>query len=366
MTIRKYVEKYGIWRLMLRCFEKLKDSVLCWIYDAGSMEKYFSMKEKYDNERDTNKKNICFSHLGMNAAKYGRLVTNKAWDTEKENEKKILYEDIIQGKREFSDEYAREIEYCRSKGGCMLYPYPFTEKYLKAQTDIPVYIYNMGRNQLKYVMHQGKKLFFPNQDDNVIRHQYTQLIMEQDELSPHKYFSEGFQFPQGGIFVDVGSAEGIISLDVVECAEEIYLIERSKSWVTALESTFKEYRNKVHIINKYAGSSATNETVKLDDVLSKYKNENIFIKMDIEGMEIEALEGCVDTMSSNNCIFACAAYHTNTMEEKLQYFFKQHGYEAKASDGFMLFIYGKMTLQNGMYERMEYPYFRHGLIRAHR
>ncbi|MCI9152216.1 MAG: FkbM family methyltransferase [Ruminococcus sp.] len=170
----------------------------------------------------------------------------------------------------------------------------------------------------------------------------------------------------GGIFVDVGSAEGIISLEVAECAEEIYLIEKSQSWITALESTFKDYRDKVHIINKYAGSITSKDIVKLDDVLLKYKNENIFIKMDIEGMELEALKGCVGTMSSNNCTFLCAAYHTNTMEEKLLHFFKQYAYEAKVSDGYTLFIYGKMTLQNGMYERMKYPYFRRGLVRAHR
>ena len=91
-----------------------------------------------------------------------------------------------------------EIEGKRSLLDIWCGKYAFTEKDLKTQIDIPVYTHNTDKNQLKYVMHYGKKLFFPNQDDNAVRHQYTQLIMEQDELSPHKYFSEGFQFPQRG------------------------------------------------------------------------------------------------------------------------------------------------------------------------
>lgn len=30
----------------------------------------------------------------------------------------------------------------------------------------------------------------------------------------------------------------------------------------------------------------------------------------------------------------------------------------------MLFMHGHMTLENGMYERMKYPYFRTGIVRA--
>lgn len=30
----------------------------------------------------------------------------------------------------------------------------------------------------------------------------------------------------------------------------------------------------------------------------------------------------------------------------------------------MLFIYGNMTLSNGKYQRIQFPYFRHGIIRG--
>ena len=355
MRILGYLERYGLRGLMIKIFNKLNNIFFCLFYGAGSMEKYFFIKSKYEN--GTQK-----ITLDM-VRKYGRLVTVQEWNREKENEMDMLIENIVQGKQKFDDKYQVEIEYCRSKGECMLYPYKFTEKYLEHQDEVQVYIEDIGKKHLKYVMHCGKKLYFPNIDSRDIRYQYTQLTMEQDKLSPHVYFDDAFG---GGIFVDVGSAEGIISLEIVEHASEIYLIEGSKYWVRALEATFKDYKNKVHIINKYAGSENSKTTIRLDDILSKFINQKIFIKMDIEGMEMEALSGCIETMKNNDCAFSCAAYHTNTMEKRLLSFFGQNGYKAQVSDGYMLFIYGHMTLQNGMYEKMEYPYFRHGLVRANK
>lgn len=357
MRIQKYIKKYGMQGLIFKIFSKLKNKFFRMLYGAGSMERYFLMKDKYEN----GVQNVSWEMV----KKYGRLVTAKAWNQEKERERDMLMENIIEGKQSFDARYWRELEYCRSRKECMLYPYAFTEKYLKRQDAVQVFRDGSEKDCLKYVLHNGRRLYFQNVEDRDIRHQYTQLVMEQDRLSPHAYFQgELAKYSGGGIFVDVGSAEGIISLEVVESASEIYLIEGSREWLKPLQATFKEYQDKIHIINKYAGNSNSKVSVRLDDILSQYSDKDIFIKMDIEGMEMEALKGCVETMKNNHCVFACAAYHTNTMEERLLSFFRQNGYRAQASDGYMLFIYGYMTLQNGMYERMEYPYFRRGLVRA--
>lgn len=133
-----------------------------------------------------------------------------------------------------------------------------------------------------------------------------------------------------------------------------------------MEATFRSYKEKVHIIKAYAGEDDYGSSIKLDTILSKYKGKRIFIKMDIEGMEIEALKGCIRTMELNDCVFACTCYHTNAMERELVSFFEKHGYQTQLSNGYMLFIYGHMTLENGKYEKMEYPYFRRGIVRAYR
>lgn len=343
-------------------------------YGAGSMDKYFEVKKKYDgldrqimadNSLSDEKKKYLHKKYQNKIRKYAALVTPQSWAQEKEKENKILQEAILGEKCFFPKEYAREVDYCKAAGKLLLYPYAFTERYLIEQDSINVYSEKAEDSALKYVLHRGKKLYFPGwNDDNSIRHQYTQLVMEQDSCSPHKYFDRGYIFPRGGIFVDVGSAEGIISLDVVSEASEVYLIERSESWAEALSATFKNYENKVHIIRAYAGLDNDANTVCLDSILAKYRGREIFIKMDIEGMELEALAGCKSAMALNDCTFACACYHTNTMEKELISFFTENGYVAQVSGGYMLFYYGHMTLENGMYEKMEFPYFRRGLVRA--
>lgn len=63
------------------------------------------------------------------------------------------------------------------------------------------------------------------------------------------------------------------------------------------------------------------------------KNNNInrldLIKMDIEGAEIEAVEGCVETMKTLKPNFAIASYHIIDGEptyHKLEAFFKKNKY----------------------------------------
>ena len=88
------------------------------------------------------------------------------------------------------------------------------------------------------------------------------------------------------------------------------------------------------------GSSAiwmpdNSETVKKEAVTidSWVKNNNIgkldFIKMDIEGAEIEALDGCVDTIKNLKPNFAIASYHIVNGAPtyiKLEEFFKKMHY----------------------------------------
>lgn len=293
----------------------------------------------------------------------GDLVPRKSWLEEKRKEKQELENAIFGDSQDasFYERFRPEIDYLRSCQEIKVFPYAFMDKSQEFKQNLAVY----EQDNLRYVIHNNKKLFFPKMDDDSLKETYVQLIMEQNDNSPHKYFSETVKF-ENGIFVDVGSAEGIISLDVIEKAKEIYLFESSEEWVNALRKTFADYKDKIHVIQKYAGRVDGDETISLNTVLSKYENEDIFIKMDVEGMELEVLCGCTNVMQNNNCKFACASYHTQSMEEKLKKFFDNYNYKTETSDGYMLFIYGALTMKNGMYEKMEFPYFRKGLVRAYK
>lgn len=338
-------------------------------FDVYDMNGYFKEKQRIDNleeeydplsqdEHSFRKHLDNMEHMRQIAG----VIRFDAWEKDKECERSELIDAIVHGNKDFPEEYSDEIKYLREKGDLYIYPYPYTEKYSTLKETFTVY--KEKRNQ--YVLHNGKKLFYPYSfsSDEVLEN-YTQLITEQDALSPHQYFSENVNFEKG-IFVDVGSAEGIISLDIIEKADEVYLLERSKEWISALQDTFKDYMDKIHIIPYYAGAFDSDITITLDTLLSKYVNEDIFVKIDVEGMELEVLRGCINTFKKNNCKFSCASYHTNTMEKKLCDFFEKSGFCTETSNGYMLFTFGYMTMKNGMYEKIEYPYFRKGIVRAYK
>ena len=73
------------------------------------------------------------------------------------------------------------------------------------------------------------------------------------------------------------------------------------------------------------------ETIRLDNYF-KNNNRVDFIKMDIEGAEIEALEGCVQTIKNLSPSFAIASYHIVNGEPtyiKVEEFFKNNDYPYK-------------------------------------
>lgn len=354
---------------ILNGFKKVMRNIYRIVYNVSTMDDYFREKNKIDIIEKSNLNDDVYKDLETHEKnmryirRVGGLVRPDSWKEEKNKERVTLENEILidNCKEELWERFNKEISYIRKQNKLLVFPYEYTEKYYEQKNDIKVF--NAGT--LKYVVHNGKKLFFPACNEENIINNYLQLKLEQDKESPHLYFSENVGF-NNGIFVDVGSAEGIISLDVLDAAKEIYLLERSKEWVEALNATFAEYRSKVHIIQKYAGCSCAKDSITLDSLLEKYTNENIFIKMDVEGMEMDVLYGCIETIKRNNCKFACTCYHTNTMENKLRKFFTNKGFKTETSKGYMLFMYGEMTLKNGMYEKMEYPYFRRGLIRAYK
>lgn len=73
--------------------------------------------------------------------------------------------------------------------------------------------------------------------------------------------------------------------------------------------------------------------VKLDDELKKLNiNKVDFIKMDIEGAEIEAIEGCKNILKNNNVNLAIASYHIRNGEKtykKLEHILNNLGYKTK-------------------------------------
>lgn len=228
-----------------------------------------------------------------------------------------------------------------------MYPYEWTDEYKKLEIEIK------EDEDWLYVMHRGKPMYFPRRfTADMAREYYRFLLMEQDERSPHRYFTEEFCVENAvGPWIDCGAAEGMITLEHVENFENAYLIENDIGWVEALRKTFANYKN-VTVIDKFLCDYDSDKTLKLDSIIEDGKR--CVIKMDIEGSELDALSGLTAKRLRVGSMLAVCAYHRQTDLENIIDYMKENSITYTVSDGFILSTWG------GYKE----PFLRRGMVRA--
>ena len=220
------------------------------------------------------------------------------------------------------------------ENGYTHYPYEFAEKYLH----MPVEIKKDETNGLFYVKHRGgdKRLYYPRRYTKAaIEKNYRALLIEQDINHPHHYV-DSFDELEGKILLDIGSAEGFTSLDGIEKIKFAYLFEFEQDWIEALQATFKPWTNKVLIVDKYVGKSSTEISVSLNDFFKDKPKDNLFLKMDIEGAECEALEGAELLFNeATNLHFAICTYHKRNDKKQIASYLEAHHCSYSVRKGFM-------------------------------
>lgn len=161
-----------------------------------------------------------------------------------------------------------------------VFPYEFTKKYCKKEK---VYVDSEG---YKYINYNGKKLYGKERwDDEQFIKYYNMLLKEQDYRSPHCYFSTNNNRPKkDDIVVDIGGAEGIFSLSVIDDVKKIYIFEGDTEWIEPLRRTFSPWSYKVEIVEKYIGKEVGDNIITLDEF---FLNKDVtFLKADIEGGKV--------------------------------------------------------------------------------
>jgi len=159
-------------------------------------------------------------------------------------------------------------------------------------------------------------------------YQLLRVISEQN-------FSLSWDFPQYGgvkiqkddILVECGAGEGLFALSALHLVKKIYLIEPIPELQMCLERTF-EGKNNVSIVKHAAGNGRKMVTMKEDGLDSKVISGNqgikvemlpmdeiflkqriAFIKIDVEGLELDVLKGAKDIIYINKPKLAIASYH---------------------------------------------------------
>ncbi len=208
-----------------------------------------------------------------------------------------------------------------------------------------------------FVLYRNHRMYFKkNWTKDRIKEYLINLLPEQDERSPHLYFAKGEMKDAYNIVVDAGVAEGIFALMLLDRTRKIYLIEPDEEWVEALKITFKDYMDKVVIVNKFLGNFDSERMCSLKNIVLENGMIDL-VKLDIEGAELDALTGIGFEQLASIKEYIICVYHYQNEEGDVKTFFekqKEFRYISKIREGYIYFLHDKQQV---------YPYLRHGVIR---
>jgi hypothetical protein len=216
-----------------------------------------------------------------------------------------------------------------------------------------IIIYTDKENGMKYGMYENKRLYFPREYNTIqIKNLIFNMILEQDVMSPHRYEFGDIFVNEGDIVADIGCCDGNFSLGIVEKAKKIYLFECEKIWNEPLLMTFKPWKDKIVLVNKYVSDIINENSITLDNYFKKEKVD--FIKADVEGSELKVLMGAMEILAQNMVKVAITTYHKEDDAIELKQFLEKNGFTTQYSTGYMIMFMQKLNP----------PYLRRGVIRG--
>lgn len=171
------------------------------------------------------------------------------------------------------------------------FPYEYKREYsikdISVQRDVDSGLLFVKDADMSIYMRRGYQSKF-----RVARY-YNNIRIEQDKSSPHCYTSNTFYPDEGSVIFDIGGAEGYFPLQWLRHVKKVFIFECNPEWIEALNKTYKDYKDKIVIIEKFVTDYTDSNHVTLDDVINQYNlhSEKLFIKIDAEGSEPAVLGG---------------------------------------------------------------------------
>ena len=286
-----------------------------------------------------------------------KYFTNQCFRTNRYKLTKSAIQYILSEDCCFSPEEKKNLKKSLSKILISAINYTFVKEYHYRRVSV---FYDKTKS-LYFVFHKKKKLFFKKGlSKKEVINMYNALCAEQDARSPHFYMSDSISYYSTDIAVDIGAAEGIWALEIVEKVNNIYIFECESGWIEALQATFEPWKEKVCVINKYVTDFSDETHTALDDY---FLNKNIYpniIKADIEGAETNCLKGASKLLNLSIYHALICTYHNYDDFEILSDMMKKNNFEVEPSRGYMAAIY---TVKNFDCDDVS-KLFRKGLIHA--
>ena len=130
-------------------------------------------------------------------------------------------------------------------------------------------------------------------------------------------------------FFDIGASDGYYSLiyKKLNRAGKIFAFEVKEDLTAEMEKNFSinnfDFKD-VTLIKKFVSNVDDEKHVSIDTAFT-HKNKNLFFKIDVDGGEMDVLNGLKNTIANNNCFFVIET-HTKKLEEDCIAFIENCGY----------------------------------------
>jgi len=183
----------------------------------------------------------------------------------------------------------------------------------------------------------AEKLYWPK---NFSIDRLDQVVAETfDTADWHFYQKKHTEIEKNEIILDIGTAEGLLPISVINKCSHIYMIEPSKTFYASLQKTFSDFTSKTTIFNTAVGNEDTmisfdensldgmishqktattsNITLRKIDTLFQNNEKITYLKADIEGFEMEMLKGAEQTIKRNKPKIAITTYHTQNNPDEI-------------------------------------------------
>lgn len=206
---------------------------------------------------------------------------------------------------------------------------------------IKIYYYDLKQPGYKFIL---KENFYKTQTKFWTVNSYTPLYFITKEIERYEKY---YKIKYKDTVIDAGSFNGILSLVYAEKAKDgkIFSFEPDKTNLKRLEENLNlnDYPQNIHLIKKglwsqsgeinfyadgsvasssfYRAENAQEQTIKvtsLDDFIEENSIEKVdFIKMDVEGAELDILKGATRLLNTLKPNLSIATYHI--VENELTY-----------------------------------------------
>lgn len=273
---------------------------------------------------------------------------------ERKIKKIIIKKRIIHYCKKDGSEHAKEIVEWIKNGNDLTY---FNYSWFHDLEQMPKYTIEADEEGRYYILYHNHRMFFKEKwGRNEIEVYLNNLLPEQDKRSPHLYFADGERKKSYGVVVDAGAAEGFFALDIIDISEKVYLIEPDPEWAEALKRTFADYKDKVVLLEQFIGGDS-DQSCSLKKIINDNGRIDI-VKLDVEGAEIDALNGIGNgNLGKIGEMIICVYHYQNEEKDVLDYLSKQEGTNIKTMirDGYIFFLHDK---------KQTYPYLRHGVLKV--